>query len=203
MATVFALLSLVAAGCGDGDPSAGERDYDAESLNAGLTQELALIDAYTQGQRYLKGDLRVIGREFRGHGQEYVDAIAKALRGVGRDEDPEATELDFSEVKTQADFLELVYDMENAALRFYKYASGQLFTAAPRILAAALQAGHAQHIVVLRQGLGVDLTEAAPEAFESGEAPPPEVESRSDREGASADGAPAHPGGSPSPVRDD
>ncbi len=172
-AAVLALLATVLiVGCGD-SPSDSEKDFDLESLNAALVQELTAVDAYTRGLPLLQGRLRAVGREFRAQEREYVDAITKAIRGLGGEVDAEPTELDFSEVKGQADFLALVYGLENAAFNFYTEASPQLYTVAPRILATTLAAGHAQHLVVLRQGLGAALVEAAPEAFESGEAPPP------------------------------
>jgi bacterioferritin (cytochrome b1) len=172
-AALLALLATVLiAGCGD-SPSDSEKNFDLESLNAALAQELTAVDAYTQGLPMLQGRRRAVGREFRAQEREYVDAITKVIRGLGGEVDAEPAELDFSEVKGQADFLALVYGLENAAFNFYTEASPQLYTVAPRILATALAAGHAQHLVVLRQGLGAALVEAAPEAFESGEAPPP------------------------------
>ncbi|HEY8083371.1 MAG TPA: ferritin-like domain-containing protein [Solirubrobacterales bacterium] len=168
----FICLALIAVSCGS-SPSDSEKDFDLESLNAALAQELTAVDAYTRGLPLLRGRLRAVGREFRAQELEYVDAITKAIRGLGGEADAEPTELDFSEVKGQADFLALAYGLENAAFNFYTEASPQLYTVAPRILATTLAAGHAQHLVVLRQGLGAALVEAAPEAFESGEAPAP------------------------------
>jgi hypothetical protein len=171
-AVLVVLAAMLVAGCGDG-ASDSEKDFDLESLNAALAQELAAVDAYTRGLPLLHGRLYAVGREFRAQEREYVDAITKVIRGLGGEVDAEPTELDFSEVKSQADFLSLVYGLENAALDSDVDASPQLYTVAPRILAASLAAGHAQHLVVLRQGLGASLAEAAPEAFESGEAPLP------------------------------
>ena len=162
-------------GCGDG-ASNDEKEFDLESLNAALTQERAAVEVYARGQPLVRGGFRPAWREFRAQEQEYVDGIIKAIRGLGGQDEAEAAEVDFSEVKTQADFLTLAYELENAAIDYYVDVSPQLSTAAPRILAASLAAGHAQHLVVLRQGLGAGLAEAAPEAFESGELPPPGAE---------------------------
>jgi hypothetical protein len=176
-AAAFALLAAVlfVAGCDDG-ASRDERDFDAESLNAGLAQELAILDVYRRGQPLMRGRMRPAWRKFRAQEQEYVDGLTKSLRGLGREAVAEPAELDFSEIKTQKDFLTLAYEMENAAIDFYVDASPKLHTASPRILAASLAVGHGQHLVVLRQGLGADLAETVPEAFESGEVPPPGVE---------------------------
>lgn len=173
VAVLAVLAALVAMGCGDA-PSAGERDFDVASLNAGLAQELAMVDVYVRGQPTMSRRFLPVWRELRAQEQEYVDGITKAIRGLAGEADAAPNEVDFAEVKTQKDFLTLAYELENKAIDFYLDDSPQLNTAAPRILAASLAAGHAQHLVLLRQGLGAGLAEAAPEAFESGEAPPPE-----------------------------
>jgi hypothetical protein len=170
------LLALVAAGCGksgQGAETDPEKGSDAELLNAALAQELTLLEAYTRGAPLLSGSLRPAGRELRSHEQEYADAITKALRGLGGDAEAAPGELDFSRTDGQADFLTLVYELENAAFAAYVEAAPRLFTDAPRTLAASLAAGHAQHLVLLRQTLGATPVEAVPEAFESGEEPPP------------------------------
>jgi rubrerythrin len=173
---LLAFLALAALGCGksgQGAETDPEKGADAELLNAALAQELTALDAYTQGIPLLKGPLGAVGRQFRAHEQEYANAIVKAIRGLGGEMEGKPADLDFSEVKTQADFLTLAYELESAALAAYLDVAPQLFTAAPRTLAASLAAAHAQHLTVLRQGLGADLAEAVPEAFDSGEEPLP------------------------------
>ena len=173
---LLAFLALAPLGCGksgQGAETDPEKGSDAELLNEALAQELTALDAYTHGLPLLKGPLHAVGRRFRAHEQEYANAITKAIRGLGGELDAEPTDLDLSEVKTQADFLVLAYELEGAALTASLDAAPRLFTAAPRTLAASLATGHAQHRVVLRQGLGTDLAEAVPEAFDSGEEPLP------------------------------
>lgn len=170
----LAVFALAATGCGksgQGAKTDPEKGSDAELLNAALARELTALDAYTRGLPLLKGSLAAVGREFRAHEQEYANAITKAIRGLGGETEAEREELDFSEVASRADFLALVYELENAALATYLDAAPRLFTEAPRTLAASLAAGHAQHLVVLRQALGAGLAESVPEAFESGEEP--------------------------------
>jgi len=58
-------------------------------------------------------------------------------------------------------------------LAAYVDAAPHLYTSAPRTLAVSLAAGHAQHLVVLRQGLGASLSGSIPEAFDGGQVPPP------------------------------
>jgi hypothetical protein len=67
----------------------------------------------------------------------------------------------------------LAYEEENAALSEAQSGVAHLQFTAPRTLAAALAASHAQHLAILRQGLGAGLATAVPEAFESGDVPPP------------------------------
>lgn len=135
-----------------------------------------MVDVYTRGQPLMRGRFLPVWRELRAQEQEYADGITKAIRGLAGQAEAVPVEVDFAEVKTREDFLALAYELENAAIDFYVDASPQLYTASPRILAASLAAGHAQHLVLLRQGLGAGLVEAVPEAFESGEAPPPGAE---------------------------
>lgn len=176
VAALTVLAAALAVGCGGGSTSEDEKEFDLESLNAGMAQELALVDVYTRGLPVVRGSFRPVWRELRAQAYEYVDGITKSIRGLGGEVDAEPTEVDFSEVKSQADFLTAAYELENAAVDFYVDNSPALHEAAPRILAASLAAGHAQHLVQLRLGLGEDLAAAAPEAFESGELPPPGAE---------------------------
>jgi Ferritin-like domain len=174
----LALLALVAsAGCGksgQGAETDPEKGSDAELLNLALARELVLVEAYTDGVRFTHGALRGVTRRFRAYEREYIDAITKAIRGLGGETEAEPSDLDLSEVKGQADFLDLAYRLEGSAVSEYLDEVPQLFTDAPRTLAASLAAGHAQHLVVLRQALGTGWGGAVPEAFESGEEPPPQ-----------------------------
>jgi rubrerythrin len=175
-AVVFASLTLVlgATGCGDGGDATveGEKAADAEILGGAFERELTAIDAYTRGLESLRGQALTLARELRGQDQEHVDALTKAMRGLGAAVEAEAAELK-GPGRGQAAALGLAYEQENAAFAFYLDAVRHLQTTAPRALSASLAAGHAQHLVLLRQALGAPLTMAAPEAFEPGDAPPP------------------------------
>lgn len=181
-----AVLSAIAAavllglGCGksghgaDTDP---EKGFDAAALNGALGQELTAVTAYEQGVSRLRGRLRPLGQELRTQDQEYVDALTKAIRGLGGETEAEPGELDLSAAKTEDGFLHLAYELERAALSSYLEDAPRLNTAAPRALATSLAAGHSRHLVVLRQALGAGLVEAIPDAFEDAETPPPGGES--------------------------
>ena len=97
---------------------------------------------------------RALGRQLRAEEQEYVDALTKAIRGLGGDAEAEAEKLDFSQVTDQAAFLALAYDLESAARDFYVDQAAHLYTAAPRTLDAWLAAGHGGHVAMLPGGGG-------------------------------------------------
>jgi hypothetical protein len=172
----LALILLVPSGCGDsghGAETDPEKGSDAEMLNEALGRELTLLDAYTRGRPLLQGPQRAVGRQLRAQEQAYTDALTKVIRGLGGDTEAEPEELDLTQVRSQADLLALAYELEGAALDFYVDEAAQLYEAAPRTLDAALAAGHAQHLVVLRQGLGASRAGSVPEPFDSAEVPPP------------------------------
>lgn len=170
------LAVLVAPGCGpsgEGAKTDPEKGADAELLNAALGEELELLDAYTQALPELSPPRRVVARRFRAHQQEYVDAITKALRGLGAEVEAEPAGVAPPDDEAEADLLARLYRLEGAVLIAHMDAVPLLNTAAPRTLAASLAAGHAAHRVVLRRALGVPTAELAPEAFDSGEEPLP------------------------------
>ncbi|HKB50571.1 MAG TPA: ferritin-like domain-containing protein [Solirubrobacterales bacterium] len=171
--------SLVAAGgCGNsgyGAETDPEKGSDTAILNGALARELTLLDAYALGRNRLRGPQRAVGQQLRAQEQEYADALTKGIRGLGGDTEAEPEELDLSQAKGQAGFLALLYELESAALASYIDAAARLYTSAPRTLDASLAVGHAQHLVLLRQGLGASAVVSAPEAFDGGEVPPPSV----------------------------
>jgi hypothetical protein len=172
----LALAPLALAGCGDsghGAETNPEKGSDAAVLNEGLSRELTALDAYTRGNGLLRGSQRALGRRLRAQEQEYVDALTKAIRGLGGDTEAAAEELDFTQVKSQDAFLTLAYELESGGLAFYEAVAPRLNTSAPQTLDTALAAGHAQHLVVLRQALGAGRAASVPEGFDGGEVPPP------------------------------
>jgi hypothetical protein len=176
LALTLTAVLIAASGCGDsgrGAETDPEKGSDAEILNEALARELTIVDAYTRGLTLLHGPQRAVGRQLRAQEQEYADALTRAIRGLGGDTEAEPEELDLAGVKDRASFLALAYELESAALAFYVDAAPRLYTAAPRTLDASLAAGHAQHLVVLRQGLGVSRAASVPEAFDGGEVPLP------------------------------
>jgi len=177
-AAVFLAVAaaLLASGCGsggDGAQAESEKASDAEALNTLLAQELTAIAAYESSLGLLQGRTLAIGRQLLGQDQAHLDALTKVIRGLGGETEAEAGELEEPGPKTRAEALTLAYEEENAALSEALDSPPNLYTAAPRAVAAALAASHAQHIVLLRQLLGSGLASSVPEPFENGEEPPP------------------------------
>jgi rubrerythrin len=177
-AAVFFLLAaaLLAAGCGDGGSTGStksERAADAEVLNDLLAQELTAIELYRPVLGQLRGEARSVAAQMRGQDQAHVDALTKAIRGAGGETDAEVSELEEPGPKGRKEALTLAYEEENAALSTALGSAGRLQTPAPRALAAALAASHAQHITLLRQLLGTGLAASVPNPFENGEELPP------------------------------
>lgn len=166
-------LAIVVSGCGHGAETDSDKAADVEVLNSVLSQELTTVDAYQRALRLLRGGTLAVAGQLRGQDQAYVDAITKAIRGVGGETDAEAAEFEPPGPKTREEALLLAYEEENAALGQALGAAPHLNTSAPRTLAASLAASHAQHLVVLRQLLGSGLAASVPDAFEAGDVPAP------------------------------
>ncbi len=76
-------------------------------------------------------------------------------------------------MKTRAEALEFLYDVESASVAYHLRAIGHLASPWPRALLGSIAANQAQHLVSLRRQLGADAAESIPEAFEDGTAPSP------------------------------
>ncbi len=175
-AVFLAAVTLALAGCGrsgQGASTDSEKAADVEVLNGTLSQELATVDVYERVLPLLRGSALAAVSQFRGQAQAHADAITRAIRGVGGKTDVEVPEFDEPAPKTREDALLLAYETENGLLAAALDATPRLNTGAPRTLAAALAASHAQHVSVLRQLLGSGLASSVPDAFETGEVPPP------------------------------
>jgi Ferritin-like domain len=157
LALLLAAFIVVAAGCGDsghGAETDPEKGSDAAILNDALVRELTLLDAYTQGQTLLRGREREVGRRLRAQQGEYVDALNKAIRGLGGDTEAEAEALPSKELESEAALLALATKLEDAAVEFYVDEAAHLYTSAPRTLDAWLAAGHGGHLAMLPAGTG-------------------------------------------------
>jgi rubrerythrin len=176
LATAVTVSVALAAcgGSGSGTTTAvPDKAADAETLNNVLARELAAIRAYDRTTALLHGAVLASAREFRAQEQEHVDAIVKALRGLGEKAEPEEEEIESEGLKTQADALGFLYEVEGASVAYDLRAISHLTALWPRSLLGSIAANQAQHLVVLRRALGADAAESIPEAFEDGTAPAP------------------------------
>lgn len=154
-AALFALAvaaTLSVAGCGDSGHGAAtdpEKGADAAILNAALSRELTLLDAYARGG----GRLGALARLLRAEQAEYVNDVTKAIRGLGGESEGEAEAVDLA-AAGRAGYLALLTRLESEARDFYVDEAAQLHTAAPRTLDAWLAAGHGAHLGMLPSGGG-------------------------------------------------
>lgn len=174
----MALLGVgLLAGCGgDGGSTTTavpDKEADAEVLNRVLARELAAIDAYGQVLPLLRGADTAMAQRFRTQEQEHVDALLKALRGLGAKAEPEDEEIEAEDLKTRDDALGFLYEVESVSIDGGLRAISNLTAPWPRSLMGSIVANQAQHLVLLRRALGAGPLASIPEAFENGTAPPP------------------------------
>jgi len=175
-AAFLIVLAIGVSGCGHsghGAATDSDKAADVEVLNTLLSQELTTVLAYEQASSLLHGGTFAVAGQLSGQDQTHLDAITKAIRGVGGETDAEAGELETPGPKDREEALLLLYEEENAGLSEALDAVPRLNTPAPRTLAASLAASHAQHLTALRQLLGANLAASVPDAFESGDVPAP------------------------------
>jgi hypothetical protein len=173
--SIVMATALAFAGCGrggDDPPSETEKADDIAILNTALGYELTTVDAYTRALPLIRGAFLPVIREFRAMQQEHVNAITKAIRGLGGRTDAEPADLDFTGVKTRADFLAFAYDQVSAAIAEDMSAVARLNAPWPRSLLASIAANEAQQLTVLRQLLGADPVTSVPDAFARRDAAP-------------------------------
>ena len=103
-----------------------------------------------------------------------MDATTKTLRGIGGEADPPGETIEVNDLKTRADNLEFLYEMESATIDAELSVVGKLTIEWPRPLIASMAANQAQRLVLLRRDLGAKPLDAIPSAFENGEIPAPE-----------------------------
>lgn len=173
LALAVALLAAALTACGgegDGEPTTAvpDRELDAEILNGVLSRQLGVVEAYERTLPQLRGRALTLARKVRAQEQEHVDAVLKALRGIGADADAEPEEIESAGARTQADRLRYLYELEAATIDAELRAISELTGSWQRALLATIVANQAQHLVLLREALGAASLEAVPSAFEDG-----------------------------------
>jgi rubrerythrin len=171
----LAAAALAACGSGAGTTTAvPDRAADAETLNNVLARELAAVRAYGRTLPHLHGPALAGASRFRAQEQEHVDAVLKALRGLGEEAAPAQEEIESEEgLKDQAAALGFLYEVESVSVADDLRAISHLTAPWPRSLLGSIAANQAQHLVLLRQALGAGAAGSVPEAFEDGTEPPP------------------------------
>jgi hypothetical protein len=176
LAAAVAVLAAVLTACGGGGSSStvAEKEADIAVLNEILGRQQAAIAAYEQVLPRLRGPALLAARQFRAQEQEHVDATMKILWGIGGKAEPAAETIEAEDLKTQADALNFLYEMESGTIHIELGAVERLHADWPRPRLAAMAANGAQHLVLVRRGLGAKPLETVPEAFETGDTPAPE-----------------------------
>jgi rubrerythrin len=173
-ALAVAFLLTACGGAGDGHRAAEERAADSEVLNVGIGQEMTLVDAYRAGLPLLRrAGTRRLFRRLIAQEREHLDGLTKAMRGLGGRVDAEAEEVDVAGSRSEGRFLLLAYELTASQLTHFLDDVTHLDTRAPQSFAASIAASQAQHLVAIRRLLGADPVESVPEAFDTGEVPPP------------------------------
>lgn len=175
LGAAVALLAAALTACGGGEPpSATDQEQDVEVLNEILARQLAAVEAYGEVLPGLHGADLAAARQFRAQEQEHVNATTKTLRGIGGEADPPAETIEVDDLKTRADSLEFLYEMESATIDAELNAVAKLAIEWPRPLLVSMAANQSQRLVLLRRALGAAPLEAIPSAFETGETPAPD-----------------------------
>jgi hypothetical protein len=173
-AAVALAAGLASCGSGGGTTTAvPDREADVEILNGIFSRQSAAVDAYDRTLSHLGGRNLALARVFRAQEQEHIDAIVKALRGLGGTAEPEAEEIEAGNLKAEADYLGFLYELESATIDAELSAISKLTASWPRSLLASIVADQAQHLTLLRGMMGARPIDTIPGAFENGTAAAP------------------------------
>jgi Ferritin-like domain len=179
---VFLVVAVLLSGCGSSTTTATEaastqpapqQSPDGELLNKVLARQEGAIAAYAQVIPHLAPRFAQMASYFRAQEQEHVDAVVKALRGVGAPAESTPEEIEAGELKTDEERLVFLYEVEGSTIDEELSAISKLEAAWPRSLLASTVADQAQHLTLLRQALGAGPLASVPVPFENGTAPLP------------------------------
>jgi hypothetical protein len=176
------LIAGILAGCGGGGDSTTaataisarpDQSADAAFLDQVLSRQEAATDAFAAVGPALPPRLARTAAYFRAQEQEHVDAVLKALRGLGSPAEPAPEPLDASGLKDTRERLLFLYEVESATIDEELSVISKLEASWPRSLLASTVADQAQHLTLLRRALGAGPLESIPAPFENGNFPPP------------------------------
>jgi Ferritin-like domain len=183
---VLLLLAALITGCGGGGSStttateaastqaAPVPSPDGELLGKVLARQEGAVAAYTEVIPHLSPRFAHMASYFRAQEQEHVDAVVKALRGIGAPAGTGPEEIDVGELKTDEERLVFLYELEGATIDEELSAISRFEATWPRSLLASTVADQAQHQTLLRQALGAGPLASVPVPFDNGTVPPPE-----------------------------
>ena len=154
--------------------AAAEQTADGVLLNKVLSRQEGAIDAYAKVIPALSPRLARMASYFRAQEQEHVDAVLKAMRGLGAAAEPSPEPVEPGELKSDRERLEFLYEIEGATIDEELSAISKLEAAWPRSLLASIVANQGEHLTLLRQALGAGPLASVPVPFENGTSPPPE-----------------------------
>ncbi|HVX34209.1 MAG TPA: ferritin-like domain-containing protein [Solirubrobacterales bacterium] len=177
------LISGILAGCGGGGTStvvavesassSSPSADDAQLLDRVLSRQEAAVEAFAAVGPSLPPRLARMAAYFRAQEQEHVDAVLKALRGLGSPAEPTPEPIDASGLASERARLVFLYEVESATIDEELSAISKLEAPWPRSLLASTVADQAQHLTLLRQALGAGPLASVPVPFENGTAEAP------------------------------
>ena len=149
---------------------------DAPALQSAIDLERVIVIAYDTvlGAGRLSPSVRAVLRDFRAHEQEHAQALVTAITSLGGTPpappegraDVDKVVEGLRDVRSQADVLSFLIELETAAVAAYFDAQAKFGEAKLLQTAASIMANEGQHLVVLRKTAG---REPVPHAFETGE----------------------------------
>jgi Ferritin-like domain len=165
-----AALFLASCGGGDPPPSGGAQPGSgAGLLGSLLALERAVIAAYSASATVLRADALRLSREIRAQEEDHVRRLERAIRDLGGEPPAGRSaaeyERQFPHLRTQADALRFLEDLEERQLRGYLEALQELPELELRTMAADIGADEGEQLAVVRVLAGGPAT---PHPFETG-----------------------------------
>ena len=133
---------------------------DVRILNTAIAAEHEAVAAYQLGAEsgLLQPEVAKVALTFQDHHKQHVEALAKAVRGLGGKEARALQKYDFpvSKLKAQSDVLQFAAGLERGAVSAYAGAIPLFGNRDLSSAAASILADEAMHWAVLRHALGLD-----------------------------------------------
>ena len=133
---------------------------DVRILNTAVAAEHEAVAAYQLGadSGLLQPEVAKVALTFQGHHKQHVEALAKAVRGLGGSDVRALEKYDFptDKLKAQSDVLQFAAGLERGAVSAYAGAIPLFDNRELSAAAASILADEAMHWAVLRSALGLD-----------------------------------------------